>query len=563
MAQAKISELKAQVVAVDFVKAEGTLGEIGAHTSNAVRLTSDPIWRTGEVVPFVGSNLSAVRKLAKVTDDIVAEVVEPLVGVASNINPGSLAPKDGGIDPKPFIDAVPAVAQANAGAKEAIRALKAVDTEGTISQVASARNSLTEMLGSIAPLLQTADEIVPLIPPAMGVEAPRRYVVMFQNNAEGRALGGTALSFALVTVDSGRVELTSTVAAGFENFDRYGTSVVPIPDGAQDVYPGGAYGTFIPNVTIRPSFVSAAEMTQEMWHRQFGYTVDGIISIDPVALSYILRASAPITLSTGDVLTSDSLVPFLLNDVYTRFNSKDVVADNLKQDAIYGEAVVATFAQLTSGAVDPKTLLASLLQGWNERRVLYWSAHPEEQATLASFGLNGELPVSDAATDRVGVYFQDNVGSKLGYYLQQSVHLAAESCRPDGRQNYRVTAALTNLVDPGQVAGLSPSITGNYKAEKLKPGVQRMISMLYAPPGSQIAGITVNGSPVAVEPLHDTDRPVGKVTLVIQPGETVSVSYDVIAAEPGKKALEAQVTPMVRATEIVNEPLDCATVPAG
>ena len=118
-------------------------------------------------------------------------------------------------------------------------------------------------------------------------------------------------------------------------------------------------------------------------------------------------------------------------------------------------------------------------------------------------------------------------------------------------------------VVPADVGALSPSIVGTWEREGLRAGVQRMIVMLYAPPGSQIVGVSLNGQPVALESLHDTDYPVGKLVVSVDPGATVSMSYDLIAAEAGEKALEAQITPMVNATFVDEQPLDCATVPAG
>lgn len=384
---------------------------------------------------------------------------------------------------------------------------------------------------------------------------------MFQNPAESRALGGTALSFAVVKVDQGRIELSDTMPAGFGTFNKYSESVIPIPDGAGDVYPGGSFGTYIPNVTLRPSFTTAAETTQEMWKRQFGYAVDGVISIDPVALGYILRSTDPITLSSGDILTSESLVPLLLNTVYLRYNSGDAVEDNLAQDLIYGEAVGATFTRLTSGALNPKVLVAALMQGWEERRVLYWSANESESAQLTTLGRNGEIPISDAKTDRVGVYFQDNVGSKLNFYLHQNVHLATAECRDDGRQNHRVTVDLTSSV-PAEVDSLPPAVVGAWEREDLEPGVQRMIVMLYAPPGSQIVGTSVNGQPMAIKELHDTHYPVGQIVVSVEPGGTATLVYDLVSGDAGAKALEAQVTPMVNATPVDQTVLDCSTVPA-
>lgn len=562
-AQTLLSQLQVQATGFDIDGAKGTLKEITAHSDAAVSLTNDPGWWLFSLIPVVGQNFSAVHDLAAAAQSTITDVAVPLVGVLAVVDPASLAPKDGAIDLQPFVDAIPAVADANEGAQAAIATVARIDVSTSLGPVVAAKEKVSKLLDEIAPLLETANRVLPMLPPALGSEGPRTYVIMFENNAEARALGGTALSFALMDVDQGKISLRQTIAAGLQNFTDHAESVVPVPDGAIEVYPGNAYGKFIANVTLRPDFQTAAEMTQEMWRLQFGYTVDGIISIDPVALSYILKATDPIALSSGDTLTSESLVPLLLNGIYQRYNSGDVNADNLQQDAIYGEAVGATFARLTSGALNPTIMFAAITQSVNERRIMLWSSHEEEQAEIVELGVQGALPKSDDKVDRVGVYFQDNVGSKMNYYLQQTVHLAEGACRADGRANYRVIVELGNGIQPADVPTLSPSVLGAYKAESLEPGVQRMIVMLYAPPGSQIVAASVDGQPIDVGALHDTDYPVGKATVVIQPGAVGHVSFDVVAATAGDRTLDALITPLVNRTTVsANEALDCATVPA-
>jgi hypothetical protein len=359
-------------------------------------------------------------------------------------------------------------------------------------------------------------------------------------------------------MDKGKISLGATVPAGFNNFPSSTTSVVPVPDGVQNLYEG-TFGTFIANATVRPDFASAAEIVAANWKSVYGTSIDGVISIDPVALSYILRATTPITLSSGDSLTSTTLVPFLLNEVYQRFNTGNDVADNAAQNVIYAEAVSATFAKLVGGPLDPKLLIAALMQGHTEGRLEYWSAHTDEEAVLDKAKISGGLPQSDATTAGVGVYFQDNVGSKLNYYINQTVHTGQAVCRTDGRETYRIGVDLTSTV-PVNTKTLSPSILGNYKAEKLKPGVQRMYVYVYAPPGSTIAGATINGAPVALQAEHDENYPVARLQVSISPSTSVSMSVDITAKDPGKKTLTTQVTPMVNATKMVPTPVDCSTV---
>lgn len=559
-AQVLLSTLKAQALAFDADGALESLKQISIRTEEAAALTDDPIWRAAEAVPSLGQNLAAVRELAAAAHGIVESVAAPLVAVVGTIDPAALAPKDGAIDLAPFIDVIPVLDEANRATQLAVAEVNAIDTDGTLPPIVAAKDKMSGLLLDVAPMLELANQVVPLLPPALGSDGLRTYVVMFQNNAEPRALGGSALSFAVVTVDHGRIALSATIPAG--EFPRFDPPLVSFPEGAQNIYPDAVLGGYIPNVTTRPSFRAAAAITQETWLRSFGTTVDGIVSVDPVLLGYILRATDPIPLSTGDMLTSDSLVPLLLNEIYLRYNTDEYSVDNTNQDAFYSEAVSATFARLTSGPLKPVELVAAIVQGWNENRLLISSVHDDEQAALDALGLKGEMPVSDSQADRVGVYIQDYVGSKLGFYLQQSVHLSQAPCRADGLSSYRVTVDITHALDPAAVDSLSPSIVGTWEQERVPRGTQRLIVMIYAPPGSRFVGTNINGAPVALSAHHDYDYPVDLHVIEIPPGATTTLSYDIVAAQPGTKNLEAQVTPMVSPTTITTEPLDCATVPA-
>ena len=560
-AQSQVSTLKAQATGQKFAAMSQTLKRLERASGRAADLTSDPIWRLAELTPMIGNNLTVVRKLAASTDSVVIEVVAPLVSVAAGLTPASFAPVNGAINLDPLVRAVPAVAKANKSIARISGQLDAIDTRNTIGQVSRAKTQLATLVAGARPLLDNANTFLPLLPPFMGADKPRDYVVMFQNNAESRPLGGTALSFALLSIDKGKVSLVRSVSAGFSHFGQYPASVVPVPAGNLDLY-GGGFGRSIANSTLRPQFSTAAQIVDEFWKREFGMSVDGVISVDPVALSYVLRATTPITLASGDVLTPDSLVPLLLNGVYLRFNGGDAVADNAAQDVVYGDAVAATFAKLSGGPLDFKLLIAALQQGYTEGRLHYWSTDAKTQAVLDKAGLTGGLPVSDTATDRVGVYFQDNVGSKLNIYLNQTVHLGQAVCRTDGRATYRIGVDLASSV-PARAITLGPSIVGGWKAAKLKPGVQRMFVYVYAPPGSQISRATVNGAAVAPPAQHDENYPVARLVVSVDPGATATVSVDITAEKAGAKALLAAVTPMVHNTPIVPTPLDCATVAKG
>ena len=106
---------------------------------------------------------------------------------------------------------------------------------------------------------------------------------------------------------------------------------------------------------------------------------------------------------------------------------------------------------------------------------MLWSAHDDEQKAFVTSNADGPLPSSDSDAERVGVYFQDAVGSKLNYYLRQSVALESGTCGPDDVPTYGVSVDLSSTV-PGDAADLSRFIIGQWEREGLQPGEQRSSS---------------------------------------------------------------------------------------
>jgi hypothetical protein len=559
-AQTLVSELRAEASGLEFEALGPTYDTLVGRAATARALTSDPVWRVLEFVPFLGRNLTVTRELAAVTDDTVS-AVGPLVGLAATLDSEALAPVNGAIPLGPIQEAVPLVHDATQRLTALEATTRTLDVSFAVGPVVAARDRLAGLLGGVVPELQTADTLVPLLPPMLGSEGPRSYVVMFQNNAEARSLGGTALSFALISIDAGKISLVDTVPAGFDNFPSLNDSIIPVPDGFEQIYPTG-FGRFIANATLRPSYPSAASIVFENWRVARGITPDGVISVDAVGLSYILRATGPISLSTGDVLDSDSVVRILLNEVLQRVNTGDLRADNAAQDLVYSEAVSQTFGRLSSGQFDVPALLASVMQGFSEHRFAYWSSDPAQQTAVADAALADDLPQSTDTTDAVGIYLNDYVGAKLNYYLRTAVTTSAGACGADGLWVHRVSMQLSSILPPESVPGLSPSILGEYKREKLAPGVQRLMLFVYAPPGSTILGASVDGVPVTLVPLHDTDYPVARVIVTVPPGAATVMTVDLQMDHADERALDLQVTPLIATPVRSVADLGCDTVPA-
>src|SRR6185312_15589728 len=175
-----------------------------------------------------------------IADGVFVNAVTPLSSIAKDLSPSSLKPKDGAIDIAPFVSAKPIVEKATTVVLRAQSRLHGLDTTGSISQVRDGTMKFSSMIDAIAPQLKLANKALAVLPGLMGEESPRHYLLLFQNSAEPRALGGTTGAMVLLTVDKGKVELGQQ-ASGLD-FVKYPSSVIPEGDDTASIY-GAEFAT--------------------------------------------------------------------------------------------------------------------------------------------------------------------------------------------------------------------------------------------------------------------------------------------------------------------------------
>jgi hypothetical protein len=533
------SKIQSEVVAGDSKAAGRTAGQLSGHASRAASLTSDPIWRAFEVVPVLGANLTAVRELAAVVDDVSRNAMSPLIKLAGAIELSDLKPVDGAIDLQPLLGARPQVAAARSALAASLMHVKAIDTRETFDVVTHAAGQLRTAVTEAAQSVDAVDRAVRLVPNMLGAAGPRNYVLLFQNPAELRSTGGIAGAVAMLHMENGKIELTQQASSA--DFPHYQTPVLELPEETRGLH-GDITGEYIQDVNLTPDFPLSAQLAREMWNRKFGVQADGVISIDPVALSYLLKATGPITLPTGDVLTAENAVHLLLVDAYARFRKP---AD---QDAFFAAAAASVFSAVSSGNADPKALITALARAGSEHRVLVWNASAEDQAVLADTTLAGGLPVSDSETTRFGVYLNDATGAKMDTYLDVQVALGQVTCRKDARPNYGLSVTLKNTAPADAAIALPAYVTGG-GGFGVTPGNVKTVLSVYGVPGMQNLGVTRDGAVVGYHPATDSTYPVSAVSVELAPGESAVLEFGWLGDKPDKSSLIAQMTPGINTNE--------------
>jgi hypothetical protein len=261
-------------------------------------------------------------------------------------------------------------------------------------------------------------------------------------------------------------------------------------------------------------------MIAKMYTARTGTSVDGVLAIDPVALSYVLEGTGPVDAGDGVTLSSDTVVPVLLSTAYKTFDDR---ASQAPRDAFLARAAGAAFGAVMSGDGDAGKIMNGLERAADERRLLVWSTDEAEQADLAATELAGQLS-SDAAAPSIGVFLNDGTGAKLGYYLKNDIAVTPGECRSDGRRELQVKVTL-RYTAPSE--GLPSYVTGT--SAPGEPYVLKNNLSIFAPVGGGVVGVTQDGTVKGIARGEEGLREVGAVRVEMQPGQTTEIVFRIAA----------------------------------
>ncbi|MFE8884418.1 DUF4012 domain-containing protein [Pseudarthrobacter enclensis] len=541
------------------VDAAEVAADIREHTVAAKNAVADPVWTLASSIPWAGANFSAVTEIARSADDVASLGLKPLVSAYKSLDWNKLVPNATESDLGPLEAASPTVASAAYAVKTSAQRLNQIDETALLPSVRDPLQRARGQLNEVSGTLSAAADASRIAPAMMGAAEPRSYLLMIQNNAEARSSGGIPGALAVVYFDKGRLSLGAQSSAS-----ELGTMdpVVAVDPVQQQIY-SSRLGKFMQDVNLTPDFPTAAKSAQAMWERKTGQHVDGVISIDPVVLSYILQATGPVTIKDDSKepvntfglpskLSGDNVVQTLLSDVYAK------VPQPKLQDRYFSAVAREVFAALSEGGGDAKNLLGGITRGAEEGRVLIWSGVEAEQSTLVRYAVGGSVAGANISPAEFGVYFNDGTGAKMDYYIKRNVQLIRK-CPKDGYEETTVRVVSTNTAPRDAAKSLPSYVTGDGNFG-VSPGSVQTNIVVYGPAQANVETVSTNGAQTPFAPyLHD-NRPVGVIAQQLAPGETSTVDFNfgkiVQHTEPN-----LVVTPSVQPVNEVKLPTTIASCP--
>ncbi len=524
-------ELTTAVAAGDSTGAADALYAAQKSTLAAQRDTGGPVWWLASKTPFIGNDVTAIRTVADVVDQVAQGVLPTLVDASTRLSAGGLQPSNGVVKLADIERLAPLLARADTSLSQDLTTVRSISTGSLMAPIARPVAQVEAKLATVSAVTSSASKAADLLPPMLGADGKRTYLVLFQNNAEIRATGGIPGAVATITANHGVVTLGRQGTAGA--LGHYTRNILPLTHNEKALF-STKLGVFAADINFTPNFPRTAQLAQAMWRRATGQTVDGVLSTDPVALSYLLGGTGPIALGDKQNLTAGNAVQLLLSQIYLD------QPNTSKQNTYFADAARRVFEGVVSGQGDPAAVFSGLRRAAGDHRILIWSDHRREEAVMRPTAVSGALPAAVTPSPQIGVYLNDGTGAKMDYYLGYHVAVDSTSCAMNGVQSLAVTVTMSSKA-PADAATLPVSVIG--PGLGAKPGSIRTNVLLYAPTGGRIEHPMINGKTLISAPMVQDGRPVAAQTIDLAPGQSDTLTFDVTSGLEQAATADVSVTP--------------------
>ncbi len=300
----------------------------------------------------------------------------------------------------------------------------------------------------------------------------------------------------------------------------------PVPLTAEEKALFGAHLGVLPqDVNFTPDFPRSAQLIAGMWNASHPRHVDGVVSVDPVALSYLLRGTGAVHTAGGRTLTSGNAVRLLLSTVYAE------IPDPAQQNVYFNQAARSVFDAVAGGAGAPRTVLENVGRAASERRLLAWSSRPAEQRLIAPTAMGGGLvTTASKAARRSGCTSTPPDPPSSTTTSTTRPRCAPSAVRPPPAPVGDGAAALPGAAP---VASLPSSVAPHVSLVQFGRGT--ILSTLYflAPVDGSSQTLTIDGKHQKVTQQSLDGRRVLATSVSIKPGHSRTVRVD-MASGPGQ-----------------------------
>ena len=517
---------------------EGALSGLtsGARTSDTAQLqqaaadfhqanihTGSWVTLGARLVPIASQQQHALATATSTAGNVTAVAARQ----AATVNLGDLSYADGGIDPASISALDGPLATVDTTLATSDNALRGLQRGWLVSPIRSRLDLLQTQITAAARQANLAYQVVRAAPALLGADGPRHYLVAFLTPSENRGLGGLIGAYGELTVDHGRITLSrsgsiSQLNAGVANGARHITG----PPSYLARYGGFDPQDNFQDLGYAPDLPTVSQVISQMYPQSGGDHIDGVLTLDPVALADLLNLTGPLDVPGLGRLTPANAAEELLQGQYD--NLPPGTAQGARHDYLQ-DALRLAFTKLSSGTLpDPQALAQTLNPVVRQGHLQFWSLHPSDQAALRLLGVDGSFPAAGRG-DLLAVTTQNAANNKIDAYLQRTINDRVRFDPSTGATTSTVTITLHNAAPSG---GLPPIVLGSYPGSGLAPGTNRTWLSVYTP--FALVAARQGAAPVDVTAVPEFGVETYSTYVNVPPGGTVVITLDLAGrTQPG------------------------------
>ncbi|KKU28428.1 MAG: hypothetical protein UX80_C0001G0054 [Candidatus Amesbacteria bacterium GW2011_GWA2_47_11b] len=339
----------------------------------------------------------------------------------------------------------------------------------------------SSLVNDAKPLLESAPYI-------LGKDKPRRYLVLFQNDAELRPTGGFMTAYAVIEVSKGKINIIQS--NDIYTLDDKFPKKLPAPEPIKKYLPNVPYW-YLRDQNLSPDFKVSMDTFYPNYQLTKSPAVDGIIAVDTKVLVDLLKVTGPIGVSGFGNYSAEIDKRCNCPQVFYELEKFADQEGPVVWDSVSGKIVFAPrnygdrksfigpmmHSVMTNVFAQPKSKMSDLfntaISAINGKHVQFYFIDPTIQSAIESFNLAGRVRETD------------------GDYL-----MVVDTNFAGAKTNVWVTYAADQKIDVGGDGTVTKTLTLTYKnpqeyfVEKgtsLKlNGVFRDWLRVYVPKGSEL-----------------------------------------------------------------------------
>ena len=362
-------------------------------------------------------------------------------------------------------------------------ALSAVPQTALAGPLESARQTVVHDGAKLTKGAGPALAVLQALPAAIG-PGTHRYLLLLENPGEERPSGGYIGAVGVATFSDGRL-----ASLQFNDSAAYTPprAAIPIPQ-PLDTYLFHGHAWELEDANWSPDFPTAMADVERFYTAYAGQTVDGDISVDPIAMEYVLQLIGPVHVPPyPQVITAQNAL-HELNYI-----------TNYARPGDPGKAFLAPFGRmvtqdvLQAPASELPSLVSALQRAATQKHVVAFFHQGQLETLVTNAGFGGV--VSPTTSDSVMVDDANLSGTKGDLFVQRHYALQVQ-VTPDGSAHDQLTLTYANpVVTQSADKALLPNSGGEY----------RDYVRVLIPETAQLESITTSVSGGVASPLAPAD----------------------------------------------------------